>query len=257
MPQQVLRVGDTLVLDEDIRLTVLAVEGDSVVLGVTAPGPPAPGGAAEVGRRQPPRPRPTPAPLPREHGPPAAGGAARRPLTDEAGPPGRQGAVTTQQTLQEHALVQTLTEALRLTAGRGAEGDAHPPSLSALRFLARSFQRHLERLLALEEGDGYLDLVVRTSPWLSRAAEALRRDHEHLRRGARRLAHRLEHLPPTHPLALAWVGDHVLALLDGFDEHNDKEGGGVIANGIFPNDDDSLSRPAPRPRAVRWPSRRR
>src|SRR5262245_17815050 len=151
MQPQVLRVGETLVMDEDIYLTVLAVKGDSVVLGVTAPGPTDPGGAAEVRRRRPARPRPSPAPLPREHGPPAAGGAARRPLTDGAGPPGRQGAVTTQQTLQEHALVQTLTEALRLTVGRGAEGDARPPNLSALRFLGRSFQRHLERLLALEE----------------------------------------------------------------------------------------------------------
>jgi hypothetical protein len=131
--------------------------------------------------------------------------------------------VTTQQTLQEHALVQTLTEALRLTVGRGAEGDARSPNLSALRFLGRCFQRHLERLLALEEGDGYLDLVVQTSPRLSRAAEALRRDHEHLRRAARSIARRLEHLRPTHPLALAGVGDQVLALLDRFDEHNDKE----------------------------------
>jgi hypothetical protein len=39
MQPQVLRVGETLVMDEDIRLTVLAVEGDSVLLGLTAPGP--------------------------------------------------------------------------------------------------------------------------------------------------------------------------------------------------------------------------
>src|SRR5262245_42571958 len=142
MQSQVLRVGETLVMDDDIHLTVLAVEGDSVVLGVTAPGPIDPGGAAEGGRRRRPRLRPTLAPLPEEQGSPAGGGAARRALTDGAGRPGPQGAVMAQQTLQEHALVQTLTEALRLTAGRGAEGDARPPNLSALRFLGRSFQRH-------------------------------------------------------------------------------------------------------------------
>ncbi len=49
MPQQVLRVGETLVMDEDIHLTVLAVEGDSVLLGVTAPGPIDPDSAAWVG----------------------------------------------------------------------------------------------------------------------------------------------------------------------------------------------------------------
>src|SRR5262249_60065829 len=97
MQPQVLRVGETLVMDDDIDLPVLAVEGDSVVLGVTAPGPTDPGGAAGVGWRRRPRLRPTLAPLPEEPGSPEGGGAARRPLTDGAGPPGRQGAVTTQQ----------------------------------------------------------------------------------------------------------------------------------------------------------------
>ena len=59
MPQQVLRVGEMLVKDEDIHLTVLAVEGDSVVLGVTATGPIDLDSAAGVGWRRP-RLMPTP-----------------------------------------------------------------------------------------------------------------------------------------------------------------------------------------------------
>ena len=49
MQPQVLRVGETLVMDEDIRLTVLAVEGESVLLRVTAPGPIDLGSGAEGG----------------------------------------------------------------------------------------------------------------------------------------------------------------------------------------------------------------
>jgi hypothetical protein len=38
MSVQTLQVGDELLLNEDIRLTVLAVEGDCVLLGVAALG---------------------------------------------------------------------------------------------------------------------------------------------------------------------------------------------------------------------------
>jgi hypothetical protein len=37
MPDYTLQVGDELVLGDDTRLTVLAVERDGVVLGITAP----------------------------------------------------------------------------------------------------------------------------------------------------------------------------------------------------------------------------
>jgi len=64
MQPQVLRVGETLVMDEDICLTVLAVEGDSVLLGVTAPGPIDLGSGTDVGWRRP-RLMPTPTPFQR------------------------------------------------------------------------------------------------------------------------------------------------------------------------------------------------
>jgi sRNA-binding carbon storage regulator CsrA len=67
MPDHVLVVGDTLVVAAAIRLTVLAVEGDSVILGVTAPGlsrreiPPG------VRQKRRPRRTATPTPLPSQN----------------------------------------------------------------------------------------------------------------------------------------------------------------------------------------------
>ena len=39
MQEHVLKVGEELVIEGDIRLTLLAVEADEVLLGITAPEP--------------------------------------------------------------------------------------------------------------------------------------------------------------------------------------------------------------------------
>ena len=46
--------------------------------------------------------------------------------------------------------------------------------MSTLRFITQSLQRHLERVLALEEYDGYMDLVLHESPRLSNTVAALK-----------------------------------------------------------------------------------
>jgi hypothetical protein len=95
--------------------------------------------------------------------------------------------------------------------------------LSTLRFVAGSFQRHLERLLALEEFDGYLGLVRAASPRLVRAADALRAEHERFRAEAGRVVQRLERLPGTDPAALAPVCADLLALLVRVEGHSERE----------------------------------
>ena len=104
----------------------------------------------------------------------------------------------------------------------GAGPDASR-KLSTLRFVAGSFQRHLERLLALEEYDGYMGLVRATSPRLGRAADTLRVEHEHFRSEARRVVQRLERLPGSDREALERVGADLLALLAQIESHSEKE----------------------------------
>src|SRR6516165_12100390 len=98
------------------------------------------------------------------------------------------------QTKVEHGLLQQLIQGLRATAAWPVPGPDASRKLSSLRFVAGSFQRHLERLLALEEYDGYLGLVRACAPRLVRAADALRVEHEHFRSEAWRVAQRLERL---------------------------------------------------------------
>ena len=128
-----------------------------------------------------------------------------------------------QQMQVEHGLLQHLIEGLRAAAAWPVPGPDASRKLSTLRFVAGSFQRHLERLLALEEYDGYLGLVRATSPRLVRAADALRAEHERFRAEAGRVVQRLDRLPGTDPAALAPVCADLLALLGQVEGHSRKE----------------------------------
>ena len=84
-----------------------------------------------------------------------------------------------QQTLLEHGMLNHLTDALRSVIDWKFQGDDFSRKLSTLRFIAQSFQRHLERLMALEEYDGYMDMVGGLSPHLGKDVQG-RRPRRHL-----------------------------------------------------------------------------
>ncbi len=129
----------------------------------------------------------------------------------------------TAQTRVEHELLSHLFQGLRSTAAwRVQEPDASR-KLSTLRFVAQSFQRHLERLLALEEYDGYMSLLPSDAPRLGRTADNLRAQHEQFRTEARRIVQQLERLPATDLPALGQVCDDLLALVGRIEEHSKKE----------------------------------
>ena len=128
-----------------------------------------------------------------------------------------------QQMQVEHGLLQYLIRGLREVAAWPVPGPDGSRKLSTLHFVAGSFQRHLERLLALEEYDGYLGLVRAASPRLVRAADALRAEHERLRAESRRLAQRLDRLPGTDAAALGPVCADLLALLGRVESHSERE----------------------------------
>src|SRR5947207_15996801 len=95
-----------------------------------------------------------------------------------------------QQTLVEHGLLLLLMEGLRNTLAWKVPGTDFARKLSTLRFITQSFQRHLERVLALEEYDGYMDLVLKESPQLGNVVDGLRQEHDQFRAEARHIVDR-------------------------------------------------------------------
>jgi len=129
----------------------------------------------------------------------------------------------TQQMKVEHGLLQYLIEGLRAAVAWQVPGPDASRKVSSMRFIAESFQRHLERLLALEEYDGYMEVVRASCPRLDRVIDNLRSEHERFRTEARRIVHRLERLPGTNPAGLGQVCTDLLALLGQIEGHSQKE----------------------------------
>ncbi len=130
-----------------------------------------------------------------------------------------------QQTTVEQGMLENLMQALRNTMAWQVEGADNSRKVSTLRFIAQSFQRHLEHLMTLEEYDGYMDLVMTTSPHLSRSVQSLRQEHDQFRGAVRRLVHRLERLSASDAAGLAALCTDLQALLDQVVTHDRRERG--------------------------------
>jgi hypothetical protein len=127
------------------------------------------------------------------------------------------------QTLLEQGMLALIMGALRKTIEWKLESPAFSRKLSSVLFAAQSFQRHLERTLAVEEYDGYMDMVVQLCPHLARKIEVLRQEHDLFRKETRRIVYRLEHVSSTGHITLDSVCDELLVLLTNIEEHNRKE----------------------------------
>jgi len=127
------------------------------------------------------------------------------------------------QTQVEHEMLGHIMEGLRITMSWSLEGPDASRKVSTLRFVSQSFQRHLERLLALEEYDGYMSLALAASPQLGRMTDSLKAEHTQFRIDARKIVQRLERLPATDHATLNETCNQLLALLGRIEEHSRKE----------------------------------
>jgi hypothetical protein len=130
---------------------------------------------------------------------------------------------TSQHVLMEHETLKHLTGALRHTIGWKQPGDDLCRKLSSLRFVAQSFQRHLQRLMALEEEDGYLAVVIESRPQLNNEVATLGQQHDEFRARVRSILDRLDCVAPADHAAFRGVCDDLLALLQTVDDHGKKE----------------------------------
>jgi hemerythrin-like domain-containing protein len=128
-----------------------------------------------------------------------------------------------QQTTVEKKMLAYLIEGLRQTMAWKVQGDDLKRKLSTLKFIARSFHSHMERLMHLEEKDGYMDIVLETHPQLNNAVAALRQEHDEIRANLRRVGEGLEKIGPRDTATLAVLCEELATLLKEVDEHHRKE----------------------------------
>jgi hypothetical protein len=100
------------------------------------------------------------------------------------------------QALVEHETLQHVVAALEITLDwQVAERDL-ATKISSVRFMAESFQRHLERLMSLEETGGYMESATEQQPHLWNQTVALRAEHEGFRKVFRQLMPSLRRVEP-------------------------------------------------------------
>ena len=129
----------------------------------------------------------------------------------------------TEQCLIEHRTLGHIKEALRLAVDWQVGPPGLPRKLTTVRFMAQSFRRHIERLMSLEEKDGYMDVVGQMKPNLVDQARRLREEHDVFRKTMAQLLPRLETAAESNGAEIASICDDLHSLLHGVDIHDARE----------------------------------
>jgi hypothetical protein len=87
----------------------------------------------------------------------------------------------------EHQILDHVKQALRVTLDWKVPTVGVARKLSSVQFTLKSFQRHLERLMNLEEQDGYMALVAEIKPNMCYRVDRLAQDHDRFRESFFRL----------------------------------------------------------------------
>lgn len=125
--------------------------------------------------------------------------------------------------LLEHQVLDHVKRALRVILDWDAPEVSLPRKLSSLKFTLKSFSRHVERVMSIEEEGGYLSDVVASRPNLESRIIALNRDHLRFRTRVRQISTRLESLNGWQEDQFAGLCMEIYELLDALDRHDAKE----------------------------------
>jgi hypothetical protein len=123
----------------------------------------------------------------------------------------------------EHEILNHVKQALRVTLGWKVPREGISRKLSSVQFTLKSFQRHLERLMAIEEQDGYMVFVGEVKPNMHRRIDQLERDHTGFRQTLDELLPRIDALSEYNPDEIESVCGEISELLDRVDLHDKHE----------------------------------
>jgi hypothetical protein len=120
----------------------------------------------------------------------------------------------------EHTILDHIKQALRVTLDWKAPVVSMPRKLSSLQFTMKSFRRHLERVMSIEEEGGYLSDIVDARPSLQSRVLSLARDHIRFRTRIRQIVPELDELNDWEEVRFVEVCDEIRSLLKEVDAHD-------------------------------------
>jgi hypothetical protein len=131
--------------------------------------------------------------------------------------------IRAQQCLLEHQIIGHVKSALRLTLGWDVDAIGASRKLSSIQFTMQSLFRHLERLMKIEEEDGYLSPVAERKPGLAHKVANLSRDHDVFREEMKRIVPVATKMLASDLAAMTDVSQQLDALLRRLDVHDHAE----------------------------------
>lgn len=123
----------------------------------------------------------------------------------------------------EHEILNHVKQALRVTLGWKVPPEGISRKLSSVQFTLKSFQRHLERLMNIEEQDGYMAFVGEIKPNMHFRVDKLEHDHGRFRRAMNTLLPKVDTLSEYNDEEIATVCEEIYALLERVDHHDKEE----------------------------------
>jgi Hemerythrin HHE cation binding domain len=123
----------------------------------------------------------------------------------------------------EHQVLHHIKQALRVTLDWHAPVVSMPRKLSSLQFTIKSFKRHLDRVIALEEEGGYMAEVLDVRPHFQDRIDGLVTDHSQFRTRMQALTSELNDISEWEEPRFDQVCSDLRALLDDVDLHDARE----------------------------------
>jgi hypothetical protein len=123
----------------------------------------------------------------------------------------------------EHQILHHIKQALRVTLDWQAPVVSMPRKLSSLQFTIKSFQRHLERVISVEESGGYMAEVLETRPYLQERIDALAADHARFRSHLHKQISELNAISEWEEPRFEQACGNLRTLLDDVDLHDARE----------------------------------
>ncbi len=123
----------------------------------------------------------------------------------------------------EHQVFEHIKQALLVTLNWQAPAVSMPRKLSSLQFTIKSFQRHFDRVISIEEEGGYMADVVEAKPYMHERIAQLTGDHVRFRERLRKLLPQLNDIKEWDEPKFEQVCDELRTLIADVDRHNQQE----------------------------------
>ncbi len=123
----------------------------------------------------------------------------------------------------EHQVFEHIKQALLVTLNWQAPVVGMPRKLSSLQFTIKSFQRHLERVLSIEEGGGYMADAMESKPHFQARVEQLAKDHVRYRERLRKLIPELNDTKEWEEPRFERICSELRTLIADLEQHNARE----------------------------------